>query len=294
MTQMEDDATAVLQFIVDHQEEVRPQHELLGDEPPCIATGHQIQEGTGLPPGRINDAVALLENSGYAEVLRHMGTAPFEFGEVEINALGRYELQRAKAEAESAGDEPTDATAPAAAIVRPRHPIGSPYGFTEGDWEFVEGELLQQNRLKVVFGHQWESGYYSTSDLRSNVKSGFDAALAAYNDESGNETAELLFVPLSAGYGEHLFNEIVRDIVSADIAVFDTSDSNPNVMIEMGVALTWGVRVHPIKFRGSPKTPSDISGQTWASYDDDGLRWDEGHEDRLLRMVRRAMRRRSS
>ena len=70
---------------------------------------------------------------------------------------------------------------------------------------------------------------------------------------------------LRAGYGEHLFNEIARDVISADIAVFETS-TNSNVMIEMGVALTWGRRVLPIKKKGA-RIPSDISGQTSADYD---------------------------
>jgi hypothetical protein len=51
-----------------------------------------------------------------------------------------------------------------------------------------------------------------------------------------------------------------------DIAVFDVSDLNPNVMIEIGVALTWGIRMLLIRENGSPTPPSDISGQTWAKY----------------------------
>ena len=101
----------------------------------------------------------------------------------------------------------------------------------------------------------------------------------------------LHFQPLAAGYGEHLFNEIARDIISADIAVFDTSDQNPNVMIEMGVALTWDVRVLPIKAEGCEKPPSDISGQTWADYRDSGREWvDPNHQRKLFRMVERAAR----
>lgn len=44
--------------------------------------------------------------------------------------------------------------------------------------------------------------------------------------------------PLAAGSGEHLLIEIAGDIIGADVAVFDASDQNPNVMIEMGLALT--------------------------------------------------------
>ena len=96
---------------------------------------------------------------------------------------------------------------------------------------------------------------------------------------------------LAAGYGEHLFNEIARDIIGADIALFETSDLNPNVMLEMGVALTWGVRVLPIKREGQTKPPSDVSGQTWADYRDSGAEFvGSDHEVKLIRMIDRAVR----
>jgi hypothetical protein len=73
--------------------------------------------------------------------------------------------------------------------------------------------------------------------------------------------------------------------------VFETSDLNPNVMLEMGVALTWGVRVLPIKLEGQPKPPSDVSGQTWADYRDNAATFlDSEHERKLLRMIERAVR----
>ncbi|MGQ0791555.1 MAG: hypothetical protein ACT4NJ_04935 [Nitrosopumilaceae archaeon] len=119
----------------------------------------------------------------------------------------------------------------------------------------------------------------------------FENAVEEYNKTPGAIHVELNFLPLKAGYGEHLFNEIARDIISADIAVFEASDLNPNVMIEMGVALTWGVRVLPIKEKSSPKAPSDISGQTWATYENSGKQFEDmDHERKLIRMVERAAR----
>ncbi|MGC1927711.1 MAG: hypothetical protein WA667_01945 [Candidatus Nitrosopolaris sp.] len=56
-------------------------------------------------------------------------------------------------------------------------------------------------------------------------------------------------------------------------------------MIEIGVALTWGVRLLPIREREAPKPPSDISGQTWAEYIRDRLEFSPGHTQRLLSMV---------
>ena len=107
----------------------------------------------------------------------------------------------------------------------------------------------------------------------------------------GSLPAKLDFRPLAAGYGEHLFNEIARDIIASDIAVFETSDLNPNVMMELGVALTWGIRVLPIKLQSQKKPPSDISGQTWADYELNGEKFiDPEHETKLIRMIDRAMR----
>jgi hypothetical protein len=116
-------------------------------------------------------------------------------------------------------------------------------------------------------------------------------AVDRYNARSLTSSIELDYHVLAAGYGEHLFNEIVRGIISADVAVFDTSDMNPNVMLEMGVALTWGVRVLPIKAEGRPKPPSDVSGQTWADYRNSGAEFvDPDHQSKLVRMIELALR----
>ncbi len=123
----------------------------------------------------------------------------------------------------------------------------------------------------------------------------FTAAVKRYNSEPGNDPVRLTLRSLRAGYGEHLFNEIARDVISSDITVFETSDRNSNVMLEMGVALTWGKRVLPIKKKGRPKPPSDVSGQTWADYDAATYRFvDENHDENLLAMVRRVLRRKAS
>jgi hypothetical protein len=121
----------------------------------------------------------------------------------------------------------------------------------------------------------------------------FEAAVQRYNNERRHGSAQitLKFTVLAAGYGEHLFNQIARDIIGSDIAVFETSDLNANVMLEMGVALTWGVRVLPVKLEGKPKPPSDISGQTWADYRNSGGEFiDPDHQEKLVAMIERAVR----
>jgi hypothetical protein len=146
-----------------------------------------------------------------------------------------------------------------------RQPIGSPYGFDEHDWRTVEERRQRRDVLYVVLGYQFESNHCNADELQKNVRAMFEQAVNSYNWSASNSKIALDFRPLAAGYGEHLFNEIARDILSADIAVFETSDLNLNVALEMGVALTWGVSVFPIKKKGRRKPPSDISGQTWAT-----------------------------
>ena len=149
--------------------------------------------------------------------------------------------------------------------------------------------MIKEIQFSIILGYQFKSKYYNTENLKANIKDGLEKALNRYNQEKGTEI-KLNFKPLAAGYGEHLFNQIARDIISSDIAIFETSDLNPNVMIEMGVALTWGKRVLPIKLKDRPSPPSDISGQTYASYFDDGSRFEsETHEDDLMAMIERAI-----
>lgn len=65
-------------------------------------------------------------------------------------------------------------------------------------------------------------------------------------------------------------------------------------MLELGVALTWGVRVLVIKKEGCAVPPSDLSGQTWADYRDSAQSFvDPGHPDKLVRMVERAVRKKA-
>ncbi|UCF06067.1 MAG: hypothetical protein JSV33_03280 [bacterium] len=174
---------------------------------------------------------------------------------------------------------------------RPPAPVGSPYGFTDEDWEFVAERKARSDRLFSVLGHQFESEHFDATDIRSNINSMLQRAVHSYNEQRSGPALLLEYKPLAAGYGEHLFNEIARDIISADVAVFETSDMNPNVMLEMGVALTWGVRVLPIKAKGRPKPPSDISGQTWADYRDSGAHFiDPDHDRKMVRLIERAIR----
>ena len=259
---------------------------------PDEVDGETLQKMTGLSLNDINDAFWLLKNSGYVDSVQYLETRDYDFTKVWITPLGRYEAERVSGVL-SDPIKLADQELPIqdGNISLPPAPIGSPFGFTDEDWEFIARQKSNQEQLIVVIGYQFRSEHYDADLLQRNVKIMFQDAIDRYNASAGALRAALTFRPLAAGYGEHLFNEIARDIIASDIAVFDTSDLNPNVMLELGVALTWGVRVLPIKVHTQPPPPSDISGQTWAQYKDSAAAFlDPDHSEKLVRMVERAIR----
>lgn len=250
-------------------------------------SAEELRKRTKLTPQDINDAVSILRDRGNVEWQQFLGTAPFKFGLVTITSRGRYELEHTKQEESSFNNSIN--TNMLNIIQRPPVPVGSPFGFTSLDWEDVAGAKSKSDTLYVVLGLQFKSSHYDTELLKKNVKEMFQEAIEEYNKKPGIVKINLNFKTLSAGYGSHLFNEIARDIISSDVAVFETSDLNPNVMLEMGVALTWDVRVFPIKKIGQQKPPSDISGQTYGDYTDNAEKFvDPDHKDKLIRMVERS------
>ena len=203
-----------------------------------------------LDPEDINDAVDFLEERDLIARLNWKGTHPYNFGQIEMNSRGRHIYQELQEESEILGEESRKKSTVDNDFIR-RQPLaaGSPYGFTDVDWEYVQSRTHDDSKLIVVLGYQFKSDFYSSAALAQNLKNQILKALNRYNSIPGNNKVTLDFMELGAGYGEHLFNQIARDIISSDIAIFETSDVNPNVMIEIGVALTWGKRVLPIKFK---------------------------------------------
>jgi len=229
---------------------------------------------------------------GLVELQHFIGTYPYEFGIVKITSRGIYEVERRRAtrpvETEISVSDLRDMVFRLTA--KPPAPVGSPYGFTSAHWELVTARKSNRNVLYVVLGCKFESQYYNTKSLRENVKNMFERAVRRYNDENGTSIS-LDFIPLHAGHGEHVFNQIAQDIISSDIAVFETSDLAPNVFIEIGVVLTWDIRVVLIKSAGCSPPPSDISGHTYADYRDNAAVFlDPLHDETLYRMVERAIR----
>lgn len=250
------------------------------------AQGKQIEQIIGLSPEDINDAVDYLVDLGSVEVIRGLGTVPYTFGAIMVNSRGKFLYHEMKKRTDEVEKEKEKKLLPE----RPVNPVGSPYGFTDDDWEYVSLRREDRSTLNVVFGLQYESEYYNTDQLINNIKNYFQKAVEMYNKKRSKEKITLQFEKLTAGYGEHLFNTIARSIIGSDIAVFEVSDQNPNVMIELGVALTWGVRVLPLREKKSPNPPTDISGQTWIEYEESGGKIiDKEFHKKLEKMIERAI-----
>jgi hypothetical protein len=226
-----------------------------------------------LSPPQVNDAVTILVENGFAEWQRFLGTAPFVFGYVQITPRGRVELERIRQTAVVHGERqpgvperharpgtPPEAPA-AAAVAHAPHPIGSPYGFEDEDWELVADRRSNREQLNVVLGYQFRSDHFRADDLAANVQAMFSRAMEQYSHIPGAVPAALHFQALSAGYGEHLSSIRSRAIsFAADIAVFEL-DLNPNVMLELGV-VDMGSSGAGDKSQGRHQPPSDISGHT--------------------------------
>ncbi|MCW4025483.1 MAG: hypothetical protein NWF01_10700 [Candidatus Bathyarchaeota archaeon] len=253
-------------------------------------TGNDIQLATGLEPFRINHAVAFLKDDHLIESIQSYDIPPFIFHSVKLTAKGNEEIERKRwqriLKPLEKKHEPY-----ATNVSTIERPVGSPFGFTDNDWRAISVWKKRKNILYVVFGCKFASDYCNYSELGKNIKKLFKESVARYNKENHEDIVELKYSSLHAGYGEHLFNEIAREIISSDIAVFETSDMAPNVFIEIGVALTWGSSVLLIKNAKCPIPPSDISGQTYADYSDNGKKFaDSDYSEKIYRMVEKAVR----
>lgn len=261
---------------------------LEGENGENYTNGELLKQESKLSPKDINDAVQYLDDMGFIDRLNALGTAPFMFAMVKLNSRGRYAYHELTKKESTPSETEITLRLPQ---FRTAIPAGSPYGFVEQDWEYVTIHKADRNKLYVVFGMPTMSTNFDRAQLIENIKKEFEKAVESYNKKPGHDAAELDFKVLSAGYGEHLFNEIARDIIGSDIAVFELSDANPNVMIEMGVALTWGIRVLPLVKEGL-NTPSDISGQTYVRYKNNGTEFlQENHTIAMVAMIERAMQR---
>jgi hypothetical protein len=139
-------------------------------------------------------------------------------------------------------------------------------------------------RLRVFVGFKIESTYHTEHQIKSLMDS-----LAARLKAEG--------IVLSVEYGKFpagviLWDSVRDSIRHSEVAIFDISENNPNVMIEVGLAIGYAKRVLLLKSSESaahhPK-PSDLP-HIYVSYDSEKGIQDSSTVDELERAITNFLR----
>jgi hypothetical protein len=246
-----------------------------------------LSRESGLEPGAVASAVDYLDDLGAVKAGRARGH-PAGAWDVRIESRGRFLYQAIRAQEDGYGC--------ADAIGRllpdpPANPVATPYGLTADDWATVASRKTDSQTLHVVVALPFVSAHYDMKALVRNVRDHFRRAVQRYNEAHHDTMITVRFEHLLAGLRRDGFNRVARDILGADLAVFETSDWNPNVMLEMGVALTWGVPVLPLRRATARPIVLDVSGQGYLLYEDSAARiLREGFDDHLVGTIEDAIR----
>lgn len=116
-------------------------------------------------------------------------------------------------------------------------------------------------RLNVFVGYQHHSDFHDSKAIRSLIVS-LDKHL---------QRKDNMFLNVQYGKfppGSVLWTEVTKAITDSDICIFDISENNPNVMIEVGLALGLGRQVFLLKNEESKRfsTPSDLRSTIYVTY----------------------------
>jgi hypothetical protein len=164
-----------------------------------------------------------------------------------------------------------------------------PYGSTDFNSIYVFPNRKEENEISVVIGLQYISDYYNTNELIGNFKGYFEKSIEIYNKKNFKNKIDLYFEKLSGEYGKPLQKSIKEKITSSDIAIFEISDQNPNVMMEYGIAIGKNVCTLLIREKNSPKPTSNIR-ETWVDYVKSGeIIFDEDFNEKLEKMIIRVI-----
>ena len=118
-------------------------------------------------------------------------------------------------------------------------------------------------KIRVFVGYQTNSEYHKTEDIKDTI---FEVKKIV-EDKLANIELDVKFGEFGAG--KSLFEAVRNAIKECEIAIFDISENNPNVLIEVGMAYGYNKRVILLKnelSKGKFKVPSDISAFIYLTY----------------------------
>lgn len=121
----------------------------------------------------------------------------------------------------------------------------------------------KKRRITIFVGYQINSDYHASKDLKDAI---FQVKKIIEN-QIPNIDLDIKFGEFEAG--RILWDEVFNTIKKCDVAIFDISENNPNVLIEVGLA--YGNNKHVILLKNEIskerfKIPSDISPFIYIPY----------------------------
>ena len=124
-----------------------------------------------------------------------------------------------------------------------------------------KSQNIQLNRMPIFLGYQLHSEFHEKEEINIFLKKITNILKRQYNLDIQITIGE--FVP-----GKILYSEVLNSIKGCEIALFDISENNPNVLIEVGIALGFNKKVILLKNKISKlKTPADINAYIYFPYD---------------------------
>ena len=147
------------------------------------------------------------------------------------------------------------------------------------EYNQIENDALEQlspkeRRVNVYVGYAWngvvseDEHWESLRDLFSKYKEKFDGRFKEYG-------ITLSVQRLRGTHGEKNFETISEKIASADVLVFDITNKdatglNPNVMLELGMAIALKKPLFIfVNDKLKEKIPSDLAGYLFTFYSDE-------------------------
>lgn len=134
----------------------------------------------------------------------------------------------------------------------------------------VKGGERMRRAMEVFAGYQFDSDYFNRSELDDAIAWACDTAAT---DISRKQEVDLKYTPVDVTPGNVLLRELKSLISASSICIFEASDLNSNVFIELGLALAFEkpivVLVNSSALR-KIRLPSDISGIVYCEYPDMG------------------------
>lgn len=124
--------------------------------------------------------------------------------------------------------------------------------------------MRSKRKVKIFVGYQIESGYHEVDKIKEAINKVKGKVEIEENVDIGIQYGEF-------PAGRFLFSEVFNAIRNCEIAIFDISENNANVLIEVGIAYGNNRYVILLKNELSKeghKVPSDIGAFIYVPYED--------------------------